>query len=188
MDESLKDLIELTSSEMDGAINHLKKDLSGIRAGKASPGLLDGVKVEYYGSQMPISQVATIGAPDARLITVQPWEKNMIPAIEKAIRASNLGLNPMTDGPIIRVPLPMLTEERRRDLVKICREAGEKAKVIIRAARRDGNEAVKKTVKDNHLSEDMRFTAEEHIQKFTDKHIALVDDLLKKKEDEILTV
>ena len=188
MENSLQEIIDQASLEMDEAIDFLKRELSHIRAGKASPSLLDGIKVDYYGSQTPIAQVANVSTPDARLITVQPWEKGMIAAIEKAIIASNLGLNPSNDGNLIRLPLPILSEERRRELVKVCRDYGEKAKVSIRNSRRDGNDSIKKTVKAESISEDFKFEAETEVQTITDQYIKSIDELLDRKEQEILTV
>lgn len=188
MESALQDIIDLATVEMENAIEYLHTELTHIRAGKASPALLDSVKVEYYGSQMPINQVATVSAPDPRMLTVQPWEKGMIPEIEKAILASNLGLNPSNDGHLIRLPLPILSEERRKELVKICRDYGEKSKVSIRNSRRDANEQIKKTVKSESISEDFRFEAEEEVQKLTDSFVSKVDDMLDHKEKEIMTV
>lgn len=188
MEEALKELVDFSSDEMDAALDHFKKELGGIRAGKASPALLDGVKVDFYGSMMPINAVGTINAPDPRMLTVQVWDKSMVAAVDKAIRSANMGLNPQMEGQLLRIPLPVLTEERRRDLVKLCHQVGERAKVSVRNARRDANDEIKKTVKANSFSEDNRFEAEDVVQKLTDKHIAHIDELLKKKEDEILKV
>ncbi|MCH8567237.1 MAG: ribosome recycling factor [Balneolales bacterium] len=179
---------DTAKEEMDEAIDFLKREFGHIRAGKASPALLDGVKVDYYGSQTPISQVANVSAPEARLLVVQPWEKAMIAPIERAIQASNLGLNPQNDGILIRIPLPMLTEERRLELVKVARDTAEKARVSIRNSRRDANDGIKKEVKDSSLPEDSRYGAEEEIQKLTDSHIQKVDKLLEDKEKEITSI
>ena len=182
------EIYEKAGQEMDHAVEFFKRELSHIRAGKASPAMLEGVKVEYYGSMMPLSQVANVGAPEARMLTVQPWDKSMIGPIEKAILSSGLGFNPQNDGIMIRVPVPMLTEERRHELVKVAREAAEKAKIGVRNARRDANEHIKKKAKEDSLPEDARFEAESEVQKLTDKEILKIEDLLQIKEKEITTV
>jgi ribosome recycling factor len=188
MDDALKKITDKVAVDMDHSVEFLRKELAGVRAGKASPALLDGIKVDYYGSQMQINAVGAINTPDPRMITVQVWEKNMVAAVEKAIRAANLGLNPQSDGQLIRIPLPMLTEERRKELVKVCHQFAEKAKIAVRNLRRDANESIKKTAKDLKISEDISRAAEDVVQKLTDKHIHLVDEILKKKEEEILKV
>jgi ribosome recycling factor len=173
---------------MEGALEHLKRDLAGLRTGRASVGLLDGIRVDYYGTPTPLKQVANVATPEVRLITVQPWETNMIKEIEKAIAASNLGLNPSNDGKIIRVPLPPLTEERRRELTKVCKKHGEDTKVQLRGFRRDGNEELKKLQKDAKLTEDELRKAEQEIQKLTDQYVQKIDEVIRKKEQEILEV
>jgi len=165
-----------------------KKELSHIRAGKANTALLDGVKVNYYGSQTPLNQLASVSAPEARLLVVQPFDKSTMEDIEKAIMSSGLGLNPNNDGQIIRIPLPMLTEERRKELVKHSREVGENARISIRNSRRDANDEIKKTVQEESLPEDSRFEGEDEVQKLTDKYTELVDQMLETKEKEIMTV
>jgi ribosome recycling factor len=187
MTDTLEKIISDTGAQMIKAISHLETELTKIRAGKANPVMLDGINVEYYGSPMPLSQVANVTVPDARTISIQPWEKNMLGPIEKAIIASNIGLNPQNDGNFIRLFLPPLTEERRRDLVKRVNAEGEQAKVAIRSIRRDQIEAVRKLVKEG-LSEDVAKDAEGRIQAVTDKHIALVDQHGKDKEKDIMTV
>jgi len=174
--------------QMDKSIAALKTQLSHIRTGRANPGILDTVHVDYYGSSVPISQVANISVLDARTLSVQPWEKGMGPKIEKAIRDSDLGLNPAAMGDLIRVPMPPMSEERRKDMTKLVRQEGEQAKVAIRNVRRDANEHAKRLVKDKHVSEDDVKRSEADIQKLTDKHVADVDALVHQKEQEIMAV
>ena len=187
MSEDLDLVLEYTESSMKKAIAHLETELTKIRAGKASPGMLDGLTVDYYGAPTPINQVANITALDARTISIQPWEKNMLHPIEKAIIAANIGLNPQNDGNFIRLFLPPLTEERRKELVKRVLGEGEQAKVAVRSIRRDCIEQVKKLQKDG-LSEDIAKDGETRIQGITDKFIALVDQHCKDKDKEIMTV
>lgn len=186
--EELQDIIDEADMKMDDAVQYLKTEFSHIRAGKANPALISSVTVEYYGAQTPLQQLANISAPEPRMLTVQPFDKSTIQAIEKAIMASGLGLNPMNDGMLIRIPLPMLTEERRRDLVKVAKDKTEQARISIRNSRRDANDAIKKTVADHSLPEDSKFEAEEEVQTITNTHTKKVDDLLGVKEDEIMTV
>jgi len=173
---------------MEASVEHLKRELAGLRTGRASLALLDGIKVDYYGTATPLKQVATLGIPESRLITVQPWEPPLIKEIERALLASGLGLTPSNDGKVIRVPLPPLSEERRKELIKICKKHGEEAKVHIRAVRRDGNEELKRLQKESKITEDDLRKAEAEIQKLTDQYVHQVDQILKKKEDEILEV
>lgn len=187
MTEELSMILDDASDTMKKAINHLEVELVKIRAGKANPQMLDGIVVDYYGSPTPIGQVANITAADARTLTIQPWEKNMLQPIERAIINSNLGINPQNDGTIIRMFLPPLTEERRRELVKRCNGEGEQSKVAIRSIRRDAIEQIKKLQKDG-LSEDAAKDAEKEVQELTDKHIALVEKHLAQKEKEIMAV
>ena len=187
MSEVLDIIISDAAALMKKAISHLETELSRIRAGKANPQILDGVFVEYYGASTPLAQVANITIPDARTLAIQPWEKSMMSPIEKAIIASNIGLNPQNDGTMIRLFLPPLTEERRRELVKRVNQEGEQAKVSIRNIRRDAIEQVKKEQKDG-LSEDVAKDAEARIQGVTDKHIILVDQHCKDKDKEIMTI
>jgi ribosome recycling factor len=175
-------------TRMDQSIQALKHNLTKIRTGRANPALLDSVHVEYYGSQVPISQVANVSLLDARTISIQPWEKGMGAKIEKAIRESDLGLNPASMGDLIRVPMPAMTEERRKELTKVVRNEGESAKIAVRNLRRDANEAVKKLVKDKEATEDDQKRSEVEIQKMTDRHIALVDQLVTAKEQDIMAV
>ncbi|MBS1772354.1 MAG: ribosome recycling factor [Bacteroidetes bacterium] len=187
MSEVIDMLIDESTSLMKKAINHLETELSRIRAGKANPQILDGVHVDYYGASTQLAQVANITTPDARTISIQPWEKNMLGPIEKAIIASNIGLNPQNDGNIIRLFLPPLTEERRKELVKRVNAEGEQAKIAVRNIRRDVIEQIKKEQK-NGLSEDATKDAEGRVQGITDKYIALVDQHCKDKDKEIMTV
>ncbi|HAF01767.1 MAG TPA: ribosome recycling factor [Methylophilaceae bacterium] len=181
--------IKMTAEQkMHKSLEALKNDLAKVRTGRAHVGLLDHVMVEYYGSMVAVNQVANVNLGDARTINVQPYEKNMIAKVEKAIRDSDLGLNPATNGDVIRVPMPMLTEERRRDLTKIVRTEGENAKVAIRNVRRDANDALKKLVKDKEASEDDERRAQDEVQKMTDKAVAEVDKLLQLKEADLMAV
>ncbi|MDR2092905.1 MAG: ribosome recycling factor [Azoarcus sp.] len=181
----LKNTIE---HKMQRSVETLKTDLAKIRTGRAHTGLLDHIQVEYYGSMVPISQVANVTLIDARTIGVQPWEKPMVAKVEKAIRDSDLGVNPANTGEIIRVPMPPLTEERRRELTKIVRHEGENAKVAVRNLRRDANQHLKDAVKDKTISEDEERRAEESIQKLTDHYIAEIDKLLAQKEQELMQI
>lgn len=173
---------------MKRTIESLRDDLSKLRTGRASTGILEHVMVDYYGSPTPISQVANLGVADARTITVQPWDRKMIPVIEKAILTADLGLNPAAFGDMVRVPVPPLTEERRREICKVVRGDGEDAKVAIRNLRRDANEHVKKLEKAKEVSEDEQSRSEKEIQKMTDKYIAEVDQIVAAKEKEVMTV
>ncbi|MEX0773118.1 MAG: ribosome recycling factor [Balneolales bacterium] len=184
----LKAHYDLAKMEMDEAINFLKRELSHIRAGKASPSLLDGIKVDYYGASVPLNQLANVTAPEARMLVVEPFDKSGIADIDKAIRSSGLGLNPQNDGTLVRIPLPILSEERRQELVKVARDKSEQARVSVRNGRRDANDSTKKTVKKESLPEDSRFEAEEEVQKLTDKYNKIIEELLEAKEKEILTV
>jgi ribosome recycling factor len=184
----LKDILHNAEERMKKGVEVTRLELVKIRTGKASTALLDGVKVDYYGTMTSINKLAGISTPDLHLITVQPWDKTLIAPIEKAILAANLGLNPANDGTIIRVPIPPLSEERRRELVKLTKKFGEEGKVAIRNVRRDAIEHLKKAEKDEHISEDERKRAEEEAQKMTDKHIKEVDQLLAQKEKEIMEV
>jgi len=185
---TIADIKKNTEAKMDQSITAFQNNLTKIRTGRANPALLDAIQVEYYGSMVPLSQVANVSLLDARTISVQPWEKGMGAKIEKAIRESDLGLNPASMGDLIRVPMPPMSEERRRDMTKLVRTEGEAAKVALRNLRRDANEAVKKLVKDKQASEDDQKRAEADIQKVTDKHIADIDKLIAAKEQEIMAV
>lgn len=185
---SVADIKKGVEQKMQRSIEAFKNDLAKIRTGRAHTGLLDHVQVDYYGSMVPISQVANLTLVDARTIGVQPWEKNMVAKVEKAIREADLGLNPATTGDLIRVPMPALTEERRRELTKVVKSEGETAKVAIRNLRLDANEALKKLVKDKEISEDDERRAGDLVQKLTDQHVAEIDKLVQSKEAEIMTV
>jgi ribosome recycling factor len=185
---TIAEIKSTTEARMGQSLASLKHNLTRVRTGRANPALLDNVQVDYYGSMVPISQVANVSLLDARTISVQPWEKGLGAKIEKAIRESDLGLNPASMGDLIRVPMPMMTEERRKELTKVVRGEGENAKVAVRNLRRDANEAVKKLVKDKSASEDEQKRAEADIQKVTDRHIAEVDQLIAAKEQELLAV
>jgi ribosome recycling factor len=174
--------------KMQKSIEALKADLAKIRTGRAHTGLLDHINVDYYGNPTPINQVANVTLVDARTIAVQPWEKKMVSVVEKAIRDSDLGLNPATQGDLIRVPMPALTEERRRDLIKVVKQEGENAKVAIRNLRRDANQQLKDELKGKTISEDQERRSQEEVQKLTDRHIGEVDKLLQQKEAELLQV
>ncbi len=187
MNEELEMIIDDVSVQMKKAISHLEVELSKIRAGKATPAIVDGIHVDYYGNATPINQVANVTIADARTISIQPWERNMLQAIERAIIASNIGLNPQNDGNYIRLFLPPLTEERRKEFAKRAFGEGEHAKVAVRSIRRDSIEAIKKLQKDG-LSEDIAKDAEATVQGHTDKFIALIDQHCKDKEKEIMTV
>ncbi len=184
----LEDIKSTAEVKMQKSLEALKNDLAKVRTGRAHTGLLDHVMVEYYGSMVAVNQVANVNLGDARTINVQPYEKNMIGKIEKAIRDSDLGLNPATNSDLIRVPMPMLTEERRRDLTKIVRTEAEGAKVAIRNIRRDANDAFKKLLKDKEISEDDERRAQDDVQKMTDKAVIDVDKLLATKEADLMAV
>jgi len=178
--------VQLAKDGMDKAIDRLKRELARVRAGRANPALLDEIRVDSYGTQMPLKQVATVSVADARLLIVKPYDRNTIAAIEKAINNSQLGLNPNNDGVVVRVPIPALTEERRKQLVKQVKDAGEDAKIAIRQARRDANELIKESEKDGSISEDDMKRGLDQIQKLTDAEIKSVDEMLTKKESEIM--
>src|SRR6187549_3266546 len=185
---TIADIRKTAEQKMTRSIEAFKTELQKIRTGRAHPGILDQVHVDYYGSMVPISQVANVSLLDARTITVQPWEKGMGPKIEKAIRESDLGLNPSSQGDLLRVPMPALTEERRRDLTKVVRNAGEDAKIATRNLRRDANEHAKKLLKDKEITEDDERRSLDEVQKLTDRTIAEIDRVVSAKEAEILAV
>ena len=185
---TIADIKQTTQGKMDQSIASFKHNLTKIRTGRASPALLDTIHVEYYGNHVPLSQVANVSLLDARTISVQPWEKGMGAKIEKAIRESDLGLNPASMGDLIRVPMPPMSEERRKEMTKLARNEGESAKIAVRNLRRDANDAVKKLVKDKLASEDDQKRAEADIQKVTDRHIAEIDSLVMSKEHDIMAV
>lgn len=185
---SIAEIRKSTEQKMIKSIEALKHDLAKIRTGRAHAGLLDHIQVDYYGAMVPLSQVANVGLGDARTITVQPWEKKMVPVVEKAIRESDLGLNPSTSGDLIRVPMPALTEERRKELTKVVRHEGENAKVAVRNLRRDAITHLKEMLKKKEVSEDDEHRAQDDIQKLTDRFIGDIDKIVTEKEKEILTV
>ncbi|MGM0562100.1 MAG: ribosome recycling factor [Pseudomonadota bacterium] len=173
---------------MDGALEALKREFGGLRTGRASISLLDPVMVEAYGTQMPLTQVGTVNVPEPRMLTVQVWDRKMIGAVEKAIRDAGLGLNPASDGSVVRVPIPPLSEERRSELVKVAAKYAEQARIAVRNIRRDGMEALKKLEKEGEISEDEQRRRSDEIQKLTDEHVKSIDDALAAKETEIMQV
>jgi len=181
-------LLKETSARMERSIEALRKELGKVRTGRASFSLLDGVKVDYYGTPTPLQQVGTLSVPESRLITVTPWDTKMIGPIEKAIQGSGLGLNPSSDGKMVRIPIPPLTEERRRELAKVVRKMGEDARVAVRNVRREAIEKLKDREKKKEISEDVVKRGQERIQKETDAHVKKIDEILKSKEQEILEV
>lgn len=186
--EDLQLILDDASEHMDKSMEHLGHELTSIRAGRATPAMLDNVKVNYYGSITPLNQMASINAPQPDLLVVQPWDTSALADIEKAIMSANLGLNPSNDGTMIRLPVPPLSEERRRELVKAARSKGEDAKIAIRNVRRHAKDHVKSTQADEKLPEDMRFEAEETLQAMTDKYIGKIDSYLEHKEAEVMEV
>jgi len=187
MNEEVDMILEDTGERMDRTIKHLDNELSKIRAGRANIHMLDGIMVNYYGTPTPLAQIANINSPDPRTLAIQPWEKNMIDPIEKSILAANLGMTPINNGEVIRINIPMLTEERRKELVKKVKIEGETARVGIRNNRRDGNDQLKKLIKEG-LAEDAEKSAEKLVQELTDKYIKIVDDRLTAKEKDIMTI
>jgi ribosome recycling factor len=188
IDPQLQEALDEAEMDMEAAMDHLRHELASIRAGRANPQMLDGVRVEAYGSTMPLNQVANVAAPQADLITVSPYDKGTIGAIEKGITNANLGLNPTNNGQQILLSIPPLTEERRRDLAKTARAKGEEAKISIRNARRQAKDTLKKTAAAESLSEDMEYEAEQTLQELTDRYVARVDKTLDAKEKDIMTV
>lgn len=182
------EVLEETEAGMKRAIQAFERELSKIRTGRANLSLLDGVKVDYYGSPTPLNQVASLNVADARLITIKPWEKNLIPVIEKAIRTSDLGLNPVADAELVRLPIPPLTQERRKELVKVVNRMTEEARVAVRGARRDGNDMLKEALKEKEISEDDSKHGQKQIQDLTDKYVAKVDEIGAAKEKEVMEV
>jgi len=187
MDASdLKSLYATTKSKMAGGVEHVRRELANVRTGRASAGLLDSIQVEAYGTKMPLNQLASISIPEPALLVVQPYDPSQVSAIERAIRASDLGLNPATDGKVIRVPIPPLTEERRRELSRHVHKLAEEGRNALRQVRREANDRVKKMLKEHAISEDEERRALDEIQKITDQHIAQIDELQKKKDQELL--
>ncbi len=188
LDENIQLLLDEADAQMDRSVEHLRSELRTLRAGRATPAMLENVRVEYYGSLTPLNQMANVNSPQPDLLVVQPWDRSSLGPIERAIAAANLGFNPSNDGQIIRIPVPTPTEERRRDIVKTARTKGEEAKVSIRNVRRVVKDEIKSVQHDEKLPEDMRFMAEEQLQKMTDLHVGKVDTLLAHKEAEIMEV
>ena len=186
--ERAKEILNGAEQKMLEAVTFLEEDLKTYRVGKANPSIFNGVMVNYYGSPTPLMQVASVSAPDAKTLAIQPWEKSMIPVIEKAIMDANLGFTPQNNGEIIRCVVPALTEDRRKDLVKKAKAAGEQAKVVVRNSRRDAMDLLKKAQKNEGMSEDTEKEAEDEVQKITDKKVKQVDEIVSAKEKEILTV
>ncbi len=184
----VKKIHQDTEQRMEKALEATRRELASIRTGKAATSLLDGIRVDYYGTAVPLSQVANISAPDARLLVIHPWEKKLIPEIVKAIQKSDLGLNPQSDPNVVRLPIPPLTEERRRQLVKLIKKVVEEGKVAIRNIRRDSNDALKKAEKDKQISEDESHKAQQRVQEITDEHIKKLEEMLQKKEQEIMEI
>jgi len=187
MQEEADLLIQLCRENMESSVSHLEKELLHIRAGKASPAMLDGVLVEYYGSHVPLNQVSNVSTPDPRTIAIQPWEKNLIPEIERAILAANLGFNPENNGEIIRINIPALTEERRKELVKQVHKEGENARISLRSARKEANDGLRKLLKEG-LSEDIEKDAEIKVQELTDDFVKKIHILVVAKEKDIMTI
>ena len=184
----VSDVLKDLQANLDKGIDALKKDLGKVRTGRANVAILDGLRVDYYGTPTPLHQVASVSAPDPRLITIKPWEKSLIPEIEKLIRSSQLGLNPSSDGEIIRLPMPPLTEERRKDLVKMVKKMAEDCKVALRNARRDANEMLKEFLKDKDITEDEEKAGLKKVQEATDEAVTKVDDVVAKKDKEIMEI
>ncbi len=184
----IEEIYKETKAKMEKTVAAIKQDLAKIRTGRAHPSLLDHVKVSYYGSEVPISQVANVTTEDARTLAITPWERDMIPVVEKAIMESDLGINPLTAGTVIRVPLPSLTEERRRELIKVARHEAEQGRISIRNLRREANAELKEALKEKLITEDEERKGEERIQKLTDQYIAQIDQLLADKEKDLLSI
>ncbi|PYQ49519.1 MAG: ribosome recycling factor [Acidobacteria bacterium] len=184
----IQDVIRDVQHRMHGSIEALHREFKSLRTGRANAAMLDGITVDYYGSPTPIAQVANLKVPESSLIVAEPWDKSMVAAVEKAIRNSELGLNPSSDGKIVRIPIPQLTEDRRKELVKRAHHVAEESRTAIRQVRRDGNEKLKKMLKSHEISEDDEKRALDEIQKMTDKHINEVGDILKHKEQDIMAV
>lgn len=184
----IDDIVSDAEEGMNKAIERFKSELAKVRTGRANLSLLDNIKIDYYGTPTPLNQVASLTVADARLITIKPWEKPMLPLIEKAIRSSDLGLNPVTDSELVRLPIPPLTQERRKDLAKVIKKMTEEARVAVRSGRRDANDMIKDAEKDKELSEDESKSGQKRVQEVTDKYVSVVDDIGSKKEAEILEV
>lgn len=184
----IKDILQKSEEKMEKTLSVLKKDLASMKAGKANPTMLDRITIEYYGSESPINQVAGVSSPEPRVLLIQPWDKSALKSIEKAILQSDLGLNPSNDGNVIRLIIPELTEETRKQIVKKVKKEGEDAKVAIRSIRRDANDKIKSLKKDNEITEDEATGAEDTVQKLTDKYIKKIDDVIAEKEKEVMSI
>ena len=182
----LKGMFAEVKTRMDGAIDRVRRDMAGVRTGRATVGLLDGVQVDAYGSKMPINQVATLSVPEPSMIVAQPFDPSLIAAIERGIQKSNLGLNPASDGKVVRIPIPALTEERRKELSRLVHKYAEEGRNAVRQVRRDANDRLKKLLKDHKISEDDERRALDDVQKITDQHVVMIDELQKKKDHELL--
>lgn len=188
VDPHIKELLSEAEDHMGKSMEWLRQELNSIRAGRASPSMVENVRIDYYGSQTPLNQIASISAPQPDLIIVQPWDRSALEAVEKGIMVANMGLNPSNDGTLIRIPVPPLSEERRRDLVKTAKGRGEEAKIGIRNIRRDIKDRIKKVAEEEHISEDMEYEGEERLQEITDHYTEAVDKLIERKEGEIMEV
>lgn len=188
LDEMIELLLEDAKERMEKALEHLRSELTGIRAGRATPAMLENIRVDYYGSSTPLNQMASVSAPQADLLVVQPWDATALNDIEKAILSANIGVNPSNDGALIRVPIPPLSEERRKELAKTARGRGEEGRVSIRNIRRHLKDEIKKTQQSENLPEDMRYEGEDQLQKLTDEYISKIEDYLDRKEKEIMEV
>lgn len=188
VNKDIKELLTEAEDHMEKSLEWLRTELNSIRAGRASPSMIENVRIEYYGSQTPLNQIASISAPQPDLLIVQPWDRSVVADVEKGIQAANMGLNPSNDGALIRIPVPPLSEERRKDLVKTARSRGEEAKIGIRNIRRDVKDKIKRVSEEHSISEDMRYEGEERLQEITDHYTETVDKLLDRKESEIMEV
>ena len=184
----LKETYKDTEDRMKKAVDAINRELTSVRTGKASPKMLDGIKVEYYGTLTPLNQVASISSPDPKMLVIQPWEQTVVPEILKAVQKADLGLNPMAEGNIVRLPIPPLTEERRQDMVKLVKKLGEDAKIAIRNIRRDANDKLKKAEKDSEITEDDLKVGQKQVQDYTDSYIKKIDDMVKAKEQEVMEI
>ena len=188
VDKHIKELLDEAEEHMDKSLDWLRAELNSIRAGRATPSMIENVRVDYYGTQTPLNQMASISAPQPDLLIVQPWDRSALQDVEKGIQAANMGLNPSNDGQMIRIPVPPLSQERRRDLVKTAKSRGEEAKIAIRNIRREIKDRIKKVSDEESISEDMTYEGEERLQEITDQYTELVDKLMVRKEDEIMEV
>lgn len=188
IDQHLKELLREAEEHMEKSVDWLRTELNTIRAGRATPAMVENIRIDYYGSQTPLNQLASISAPQADLLLVQPWDRSVLSDVEKGIMSANMGLNPNNDGTFIRIPVPPLSEERRRDLVKTARSRGEEAKIAVRNIRRDIKDRIKKIADAESISEDMRFESEDRLQSITDEYVEKIDHLLDRKEQEIMEV